>query len=361
MFYLVSHVVYQNAVPIFGPIHVVSEYLRQQGLSSIQITAPLTDEGVYSYITDDFTLKIAAKKRSTALKYIHDVIFFAKMTFKKLPVKADTVIAADPLSALFFSFLKPFLQFRLIYYTVDFADTRFSNKVLDLIYRSLDLFSLRAADQNWCVSERIVQIRRQQGYAKKAVFVPNTNLFAEPPRAQRKHHQKKLVYVGRMEENMYLPQILAACKAARTFKLMLIGGGSLDKSIVRYIKQHRLQRMIFYLGPQPNAVVQRQLRSQGIGLALYGTSYSWNTYGDSMKIREYQQYGLPVITSNVPSNADEIRAGKAGIVLENKISPATILDALVTVQQNYAMYTQNTRKIALKYIKSEVLHRLLLS
>jgi len=164
-----------------------------------------------------------------------------------------------------------------------------------------------------------------------------------------------------MEENMYVPQILAACKAARTCTLTLIGGGSLDKTIVRYIKQHKLQRKIFYLGPQPNAIVQRQLRSQGIGLALYGTSYGWNTYGDSMKIREYQQYGLPVITSNVPSNADEIKEGKGGIVLDNKISPATILDALVTIQQNYEMYTENTRKIALKYVKSEVLHRLLLS
>jgi hypothetical protein len=296
MFYLVSHVVYQNGVPIFGPIHVVSEYLRQEGKSSIQITAPLTDEGEYSYVAGDFTLKIAAKERSAALKYIADVIFFTKMTFKKMHVKADTVIAADPLSALLFSFLKSFRQFRLIYYTVDFADTRFSSKVLDLIYRSLDLFSLRVADQNWCVSDRIVQIRRRQGFAKKAVFVPNTNLFTELPKAQRKQQQRNLIYVGRMEENMYVPQILAACKAARTCTLTLIGGGSLDKTIVCYSKQHKLQRKIFYLGPQPNAIVQRQLRSQGIGLALYGTSYGWNTYGDSMKIREYQQYGLPVIT-----------------------------------------------------------------
>lgn len=55
----------------------------------------------------------------------------------------------------------------------------------------------------------------------------------------------------------------------------------------------------------------------GIGLALYQYSSPWAKWGDSMKIREYLSVGLPVITTNVPSTADDVEEAGVGFVIRD--------------------------------------------
>jgi glycosyltransferase involved in cell wall biosynthesis len=364
MYYLISHVVYQKAVPIYGPIHVVAEYLKLKKQKFIQITAPLTFEGKYEYIDGRFAESEEITDAGTVGKYLKDIFYFFKKLFANPPGLKDTVIAADPLCAFPCIILKPFYSFTFIYYTVDYADKRFDNAIIEYLYRFLDSVALICADRNWCVSTRIVEIRRKQGYGTKAIFIPNTNITTSLPTTQNETKKSSLIYVGRMEKNMYVLELLAACKkmlaAKKKFSLTLIGGGNLAEDVSNYIEKYKLQKFVKYLGPLANSDVQAQLAQHGIGLGLYGDSKNWNRYGDSMKIREYQQFGLPVITTDVPSNAEEVAAHKAGVVLPfNAITETGIISAIQEIQNGYATFTRNSVIVAKNNLKVKILDRAL--
>lgn len=364
MYYLISHVVYNNEVAIFGPIHVVAEYLKLKKKLFIQITAPLTFEGAYEFSAGKKKERSLANHSSTLFKYLADLRYICSKLFNRLPTEKDTVIAADPLCALPFVILRLFQDFKFIYYTVDYADRRFDNFLIEVIYRLLDRSALYMADQNWCVSTRIVEVRKNQGYGKKAVFVPNTNISRTRPTTQKNVFKTKLIYVGRMEKNMFVFETIAAYKRILSEKqqltLTLIGGGNLSAEVTAHIKKNKLEKFVSYLGPLPNKVVQKQLAQHGIGLALYGDSKNWNRYGDSMKIREYQQFGLPVITTDVPSNAEEVERNTAGIVLPyTAVTPQTIAHSIREIQSNYTNYAKQATKLATANLKTKVLDRLL--
>lgn len=364
MYYLVSHVVYQNDVPIFGPIHVVAEFLKLQKKKYIEITAPLTFEGVYTFVDGKRIEKLPAQATSTVFKYWQDLQFITSKILVRKPTEQDTVIAADPLCALPFVVLKVLYDFKLIYYTVDYADQRFDNKIVETVYRLLDRFALWACDQNWCVSTRIVAVREQQGFAKKAVFVPNTNISKQLPKTQKSTYMHKLIYVGRMEKNMFIYELLKIAQKLyslnKRFSLTLIGGGTEAAEVTTTIKKQKLEKVVTYLGPLSNDQVQKQLAKHGIGLALYGDSKNWNRYGDSMKIREYQQFGLPVITTDVPSNAEEVAAQNAGVVIKNnKVTTAKVVTAVAEIEKQYAAYTKQAVLLAKQNMKVPILEKLL--
>lgn len=78
---------------------------------------------------------------------------------------------------------------------------------------------------------------------------------------------------------------------------------------------NHLEDNIVFLGWKDHDEVLDILVKSFIGFALYTKNISWNKYGDSMKAREYVACGLPVIISDIPSNADDIKEYSAGLVV----------------------------------------------
>ena len=364
-YHLISHVVFQKNQPIYGPIHVLEKYLRAKKHPVNTIFLPLTFEGEYQVLEGKNKTKTLKKNFSNyVLKYFFEIYFVFSYIVRKVETSGQVVIAVDPLNCFPAVLLKLLFGYRLIYYTADYTTQRFPSKIMNTIYFVLDQICLRACDENWCVSSRIVDLRIKQGYQNKAKFLPNTPIFDFLPVMQSDKKMHKLIYVGRMDAQMNLPMLLSSITKLHTkdskFSLTLIGGGELESQILKYIKKQKASSFIKYLGPLPNEEVISQIQKHGAGIALYSGGNDWNNFGDSMKIREYQYFGLPVITTNVPSNCQEIEDFGSGIVIHQKnLSEKRLFFAIMTIKKNYVKFSKQTVKNAKARLKEHMLDKLI--
>ena len=283
MYHVISHVVFHDEVEIYGPAHVLERFLKARKKETSFLSLPLDLSGSYILRRGGREIKSPVSVSSSLVKWGYDFLYILKYLLKYGVKRQDVVIAIDPLNACLFALLKPFIGFNLIYYTADYSDLRFSNPVFNAVYKYLDKLSLNLCDSNWCVSEGIVEKRTEQGYGKKAKFLP-----------------------------------------------------------------------------KPNEEVIEVLKKSGIGIALYSGGNLWNVYGDSMKIREYQYFGLPIITTTIPSNSREITAFKCGTVFKpEEVTPEKIAESVLAIQKEYNKFTDNSYKLALIRMKDKMLGELL--
>lgn len=365
-YHLISHVVFQKKQPIYGPIHVLEKYLLRKNQKVSTVFLPLTFEGVYTIQEQDHTQKTEKIFSNLILKYVYEMFFVFSYLVKKVGVSKQVVVAVDPLNCFPSVIVKMLFGYHLIYYTADYTTQRFSSPILNWIYRTLDTICMKMCDENWCVSSRIVEFRTSHGYQSKAKFLPNTPLFDHPPQRQKVIHRHHLIYVGRMDDQMNLPVLLNTTiqlhrKNPQT-TLTLIGGGSLENKIQSFIQKNSASSYIQYLGPLENSKVIQKIKQHGIGVALYSGGNDWNNFGDSMKIREYQYFGLPVVTTGVPSNSQEIEDFKSGIVLDqNKLTTKMVAETITTITENYSQFSKNTVKNAQARLKEDMLDKLLVT
>lgn len=365
MYHVISHIHSQNGIQIYGPFHVLVLFLQEKKKMVNVVKLPLELDGEYSYQTPTKSyINKEVKHASTIKKYLFDLFFLFRYILENKIKKDHTIIAIDPLNSFLFSIFKPLIKYRLIYYTVDYSDLRFNSLLLNKIYNLLDLFALKYADANWCVSETIVELREKQGFKAKAYFVPNTPVLSFLPQEQDLKYKNNLVYVGRIDENMNLIPLLQATlqlrKNNRKIKLEIIGGGSLDKKVESFIKKNNMTSYVRFYGPLENSEVIEVLKKSGVGIALYSGGNSWNLYGDSMKIREYQYMGLPVVTTDIPSNSREITRYKCGVVLDStQVSVESIVESIEKILKSYSNYSRNTFSLVKKRDKNKLFKKLL--
>jgi len=363
MYHLVSHVVFQHGVDIYGPVHILRAFLRKKKQKYQVFFLPLEFEGDYTIHAKGKPTAFPAPRKNMLLKFLRDIFEVGRYVQKYSPGQSDTVIAVDPLNCFIFACTKPLLKFKLIYYTADYSDNRFGNAFLNSIYVFLDNFALRMADQNWCVSERIVKKREEQGFGDKAVFLPNTPILSESMSKQSSKRKNHLVYVGRMDDNMMISTLLESIpfmlKASPKLHLTLVGSGAQEDFVKNYIIQHKLERNITYTGPLSNDKVIKELTRSGIGIALYSGGNHWNRYGDSMKIREYQYFGIPVVVTDVPSNASEVKRMKSGKVLDKTVSVKRLSKSILDIQNGYDFYSTHAYQNAVVFKKETLLEKYL--
>ena len=140
MFHLISHVFYQNDLPIYGPINVLVTFLKRKKKKYTLVSLPLGLTGENAISGPILAESSPANYSHLVVKIINDLLYILRYCFKAQLKNKDTVIAVDPLNALIFSLFKPFIGYKLIYYTADYSDNRFGSKLLNFIYKKIDLF-----------------------------------------------------------------------------------------------------------------------------------------------------------------------------------------------------------------------------
>lgn len=260
--------------------------------------------------------------------------------------KTPVYIGIDPLNAAWGIVGKYLGRVgKVIYYTADYADSRFGNSVLNRIYHSLDKFCIRHADQIWNVSTRIFERRIAQGVCKdKNYFVPNTPLGDR--RDTQKNNQSTLVIVGTSTTALDFEVVLSALPAfIRKFpdiRLHIIGELHFPKRIKDALLVWQRKKIITLHGAMRRDDVFDFLQRSGIGLALYKDVDPWTRFGDSMKIREYLAAGLPVVTTDVVSTSEVIRKFRCGVV--TTLNDKSLVRSVEMVYTHYgAMHKQALR------------------
>lgn len=366
---IATHTSYQNGVEIHGPAHTIYSFLKEKGLNNLFIRHPLNPrkDDIYILKNGENDRKIRAISSIPALDNIFELLVNA---YEVLKVKEEVYfVGIDPLNALSGILCRLFFwkKIKVVYYIVDFSDTRFRNKLMNSVYTLLDKISCKYSHEVWCVSTRICTKKIEQGVEKQKVqFVPNSPHMQLDNKLKPYNGNLNCILIAQLNNCVDFTAILEVIKIVHisipAIRLKVIGDGKEKFAFEQLAVANQLQNCVEFMGALSHKRVLDELGDAFVGFAIYTNSVSWNVYGDSMKAREYLAFGLPVIINNVPSTADEIQESNAGLVIDH-IDPRIIASFVIEIVRNKALYSvlrQNAYSLAIKHGKERLLGPLLL-
>lgn len=323
---IATHAVLVNDKAVHGPAHILYDYLKDHDVETKLIELPL------------------ASGMSDWPRQVKQVIADATEW------KPTVYIGIDPLNGWAGKELKAKgIVPRFVYHTPDYSPKRFGFAPLNWLYHWIDRQVLSAADDAWTVSSRITTVRQQQG-RKDARTIVNGIVF-DTKRVPEYDADRRfaVILVGNLNQTMDLEMLLAVMSELKTeypkAHLHIVGDGKGRAELEAKSKELSLTDHVTFHGNQPLPEVLKLLQKAGVGLALYSGTAGFNWYGDSKKIREYSAIGLPVITTPVVVNAEQITEYGAGEVVEP--THAEIKQALIKLFDDEALYKKE-REAAIK-------------
>lgn len=342
------------------PANTITETLKILGVPFILVRHSISGEfNSKAYECEDgkvneidiipFPIKVAV------LRYMFEVFFTVIFLGRRYHTdkKIDIFIGVDPLNALSGLVLKKIhIVKKVIFYSVDFSDTRFSNKLLNYIYLKIDNYCASKSDEVWNVSSRIFDMRKKMGIdSNKNIYIPNVPSEEYKKYLNSEKDRNCLVTLGVINNQMDFLGVFEALRNVRNeypnINFKIIGTGPKEDEYKSQVKALGLEKNVTFLGSLDHDKALYEVSKSGIGLALYNGSWSFNYYGDSMKCREFFCFGLPVLTTDTHSTVEDIKKYKAGIVTD--LNVRSYEKAIKNLILNYDMYSTNSYKISSIY------------
>ncbi len=355
---------------------IIRDFLKDKAFRITQVELPFSDSRenyLYKLIFENGEVKKEEKmkiiKKPDWLAYIiHPLISFF-LVFKDFK-GFDLCIACENLSFIaMFPLRKVGIIKRIVYYSVDYVEVRFSNRIINNMYHWFDRVACNNSDVNWVVNEKQIQGRKNNG-----VNISKCSSFEVVPIAFRnkdievlpveKISYYNLMFCGTLRDSAgpdlvvkALPYLL---KRFPKIKATFVGNGEAKNKLVKLARDLKVsRRIVFYHNVSKQSEVVKILTKGSIGLAPYTPypgSISFNS--DPGKIKLYLACGLPVITTNIATSGRRIQKNKAGLVVN--YSEKELAKAIIYLLQNrkrYTVYKEASIRLSEKYDADVVLKK----
>ncbi len=296
--------------------------------------------------------KLKVVRSFAPLRYITEVM--ASVRYFWFSQKVDIYIGIDPLNALAGILLRRVHRVKtVIFYTSDYSQSRFNDKLMDWVYHAIDKYCVKHADEVWSVSSRIVSIRKQMGLVdERNIFVPNAPPAEYAKLFSTKKDKYELVTLGIIDKQLDFRGVITAVAELKDtypkIKFTIIGNGPEEGDLEKLAEKYAVADRIEFTGRLSFKEAQARVAHAGIGLALYTGAWGFNYYGDSTKCREFFTYGLPVISTDTHSTIDELVKQGAGIKVEQ--STEDYVRAIKDILKDYNNYAKNSYELGQKYL-----------
>ncbi|MBZ9577413.1 glycosyltransferase family 4 protein [Patescibacteria group bacterium] len=350
-----------------GPSQALEKYLKRKVKYLLFIGHPFSySKDIRSFYKKYFNGNLIKIKKAIRwnlpeiLLYIKDVVYSIMWTYFTA-TKFDLIICADNLNCFSGLILKKLGKAKkVIFYTIDYVPIRFNNKILNAIYHRIDKICCYHCDQIWNVSPVMADEREKAGVlrAKSAPqsVVPLGCNFKEIKRLPfHKINRYDIAYMGQLSEEQGIQLMIEAFPAIkRKFpdaKLIIIGTGNLEKELKIRAKELKVANSIYFKGfIKDDRKMEEILARCAIGVAPYPhLDHGYKQYCDPGKIKIYMACGIPVIITNVPNIAKDIKEKAAGIVIDyNKIHLINAVAKLLVDDEYY----KRSRKNAIAFASS---------
>lgn len=361
---LVSHI-----TDLSGPTEALVDFLKTRTNVLGAIYHPFhycSDRHSYGGLFQDGILhywkKLLGAKMPQVATFFKDIILTLYF-FLRFKTRFDVYIGIDPLNAMVGIILRYMgLVKSVIFYTIDWMPQRFHNRILNAIYHAVDKFCVRGCDASWNISARIVEVRKRQGLAdSKNILVPVGVEFEKinlP--AIKKSSPKRLALLGALAPSKGVDLIIEAFSEIRDkcpdIELYVIGRtpiNAVEDGVVYQPYEGRLLNLggsVKLLGVKPHDEVLKILPEFDIGLALYKPyANNLSQWADPSRVKDYLACGLPVIITDVPEIAKDIRKFEAGIVIE--YTAEALADAIYLLYTNAKVFAR-MRENAINYMEN---------
>lgn len=267
--------------------------------------------------------KYSSKNNITALNYFFVIILLLRY-FHKRKIKLRLCLAIDPLSAFIGILCKYLFGGKVFFHITDYSTNRFHNFFLNLLYKFFFYFSFYVSDYVSAPSKKILT-----KFTKK-----NKNFYYIPNSPSNSFNQKRIYFKNNIllltpkidhgvDLNTLIDAILLIKNNFSDLKVFVCGNFVSDEQKKEYllkIVKNKLENNIIFTGliNSSNDLNKLALNSS-IGLTCYRRtkSHTYYEYGDSLKIRKYAYYGLPILSEGFTSTAHEARLNKCCFIYNN--------------------------------------------
>lgn len=306
------------------------------------------------YLYSDGKYSLIKKYKKINNEIINLVIdFFVSIRVSLLLGKrVNKIISFGSFNVIPFIFLKKFFKRNLFFYGVDYSRKRFSNVFLNKLYIFFETLSCKYCSVVISVSKRQEDARIKFHNLKKTKSIVATNgiELININKDFSKFNELAFLYIGSMNEEHGITSFINYLYIKNIFPYVfyIIGAGKETEIIQRIIKNNNLENKIFYLGYKNQKEIISFLLEQNrrlFGVAPYSDKLTDCVhYGDSLKIKEYLNFNLPYITSNVVYIPEELR--KFGIVYD---SLSEFFESLENKLQNFNFSIKEKNETLARY------------
>ncbi|OGE42644.1 hypothetical protein A3B45_00360 [Candidatus Daviesbacteria bacterium RIFCSPLOWO2_01_FULL_39_12] len=346
----------------------IRSYLKDKVKRIVHITNPfpyIPDRDSHLIIYENGKkiqqFKVSVVKGPHWIQYLHHVLLIYYFLMKS-GFSYDLCIAMENLSFMaiyplrFLGFIK-----RVVYYSLDFVPTRFSNPLLNRFYHLIDRIACKLSDRNWVMVRKQMAARLKYGITanNSAPFsvVPNGyDIKKINVRLTDKIDLYNIVYAGGFREgtgvNLVIKTMPLLIKKFPNIRLTIIGTGQEEAKLKRLISDLKIGKHVNFLGYIASFWdLTDILATKSIGLAPYKPiPGSFSYFADPSKIKLYMASGLPVITTNVTTLSKVISKTKSGIVIDySEESLYNALAAMLNNKTEYKLYKDAAIKLANRF------------
>ncbi len=331
-----------HVTSIPGPVQTLAEFIENKKYNLKKIYFQLDGRNNLFYIKDFFLALIKISKEK----------------------KIDIGIGMNCFDTLPLLLLRKFKNIRkIIFFNTDFSRKRFSNKLLNFIYISIDKYCAKKADIICCNSQRTINKRVDEDVDfKKIIYTPNGVFVKKIKKIKKGKYNKKLVFIGHITKEHGLMDILK-CILKNNLVLEVIGDGPELENYKKYVIKNKIESRVNFLGRKTHEEVIDYLSDfNGFGLAPYSNlTNDWTYYCDPVKIKEYLSCLVPVITSSVVEVSSYIKDNNIGFVYSNAPELRNILLTINKMTDfEYQEMIRKLKKLQIKFDLEKIYSNLLL-
>lgn len=319
-----------HVTEVYGPVQALRNYLMKKSNEFIYITHPFsysklegTAAEFYNGGKIERTEKGHKRGKSQLIQWVRDVFFNVGFLMKSKK-KADLFIGVDNLNALTGVIMKAFGKVdKVAYYIIDHMDRRFKNPLFNWFYGLIDGFACRGSDVIWSLSSRIAEAKNRKFRLKpgKNIVVPvgieldKVDKFT----IEEKLAKKTLVLMSMLDETKGVQLLIDAMqdviKEVPQAELLIIGTGPYEPNLKEQAKKLNLEKSVKFLGLMNHEQLFKFIPHERVSVAPYmDDPNNYTYYADPTKPKEYLGCGLPMVITDVPWIAEEVKNRPMGVV-----------------------------------------------
>lgn len=248
---------------------------------------------------------------------------------------------------------------KVIYYVIDYIPHRFKNKLVDEIYHRIEKFCAENSNSTWNLSPRMIEGRNNKWKIKfpNQLVVPHGVNFKRIKRVPlEKINESEILYMGTLLEKQGLQLLISVLPIIRKsipgVKLTIIGKGPYEEVLKNMVNKHNLNSCVEFLGYiEDHQEVENRIARSALAIAIYDEKYDdFSYYADPGKIKNYLGAGIPVIMTDIPYIARQVKKEKCGfIVAYNKEAVIEVVVNFLLNKKLMTTYRKNAVEFARKY------------